>query len=461
MATALPEPLLNALSQLLAQRTGLNFPPERWGDLERGLAEAAPDLGMPDLASCAHWLLLAPLTRHMTEVLACHLSIGETYFMRERAALDAFGEQLLPQLLQMRAREKCLRLWSAGCSSGEEAYSIAILLDRWQAELEGWSITLLGTDFNPVALRKAARGIYGDWSFRDTPDWLRPDYFTQLPDGRYEIIPRIRERVTFSYLNLVDDIYPSLSNNTSAMDVVFCRNVLMYFTAARADEVVARLHHTLVDGGWLIVSPHEAFAGRHGLFEQVELGGAMLFRKHEKAAAAGKAAPPRLEVLQLHGSAAAAMQTPAAPAAQMNGNEAWHVLARRCADEGRLHEALAWCNAAIASDKMNPAHHYLHAAIQLEQGHYEAALQSLRRVLYLEPGFVLAHFTLGNLLQAQHNYREAWLSFNNAALLLQGLPPDEVLPHADGMTAGRLVEIIAALLQSMPPGEDLPAEAGA
>lgn len=474
MQATLPDALLSRLSEFVAIQTGLHFPPERWGDLERGIAAAAPDFNFPDVESCAQWLLAAPLTRHMNKVLASHLSVGETYFFREKQSLDILGEQVLPQLLQSRRQnERRLRIWSAGCSTGEEAYTIAILLDRLIPDLKEWNITILATDFNPKFLRKAAQGVYGEWSFRDAPGWLRERYFTNGKDGHFEIHPRIRKMVTFSYLNFAEDVYPSLSNNTSAMDVIFCRNVLMYFTARRAKQVAGNFYRALVDGGWLIVSPTETSHSLFSSFMPVEFPGAMLYRKMANAESKmqnpksriseyqvpqsfreTEAAPPSLPVTQTEPVVAVAdihvAQADQLPAPQPDERELPSRMARNCANQGRLDEALKWCEKAIAADKLNPAHQYLLATILQEQGRHDTAIQSLMRALYLDPDFVLAHFALGNLHQSQGRYRQAQRHFENVLALLRKHPPDETLPEADGLTAGRLAEIVTSLLESLP-----------
>ncbi|MHB1291120.1 MAG: CheR family methyltransferase [Sulfuricella sp.] len=485
MRPTLPHPLLSRLSEFLAAQTGLHFPEERWGDLERGIAAAVPDFDLADAESCARWLLSAPLTRHMNEVLASHLSVGETYFFREKQSLEILGEQILVQLLQSRRQnERRLRIWSAGCSTGEEAYTIAILLDRLIPDIKEWNITILATDFNPKFLRKAAQGVYGEWSFRDAPGWLRERYFTKSGDGHFEIHPRIRKMVTFSYLNFADDVYPSLSNNTSAMDVILCRNVLMYFTAQRAKQVAGNFYHALVDGGWLIVSPAEASHSLFSSFTPVEFPGAVLYRKMVNAALSVppnsnskqeesilwerppgrdklyrglEAAPTNAslsnENLNITPPDAATFPAPESiqkPATQPDGHETLSIMARSCANQGRLSEALEWCEKAIAADKLNPAHQYLLATILQEQGRHDIAIQSLMRALYLDPDFVLAHFGLGNLHQSQGRYRQARRYFANVLVLLHKHPPDETLPEADGLTAGRLVEIATSLLESLP-----------
>ena len=474
MRPTLSSPLLSQLSEFVATQTGLYFPQERWGDLERGIAAAAPDFNFPDRESCARWLLSAPLTRQMNEILASHLSVGETYFFREKQSLGIFEEHILPRLLQSRRQnERRLRIWSAGCSTGEEAYTIAILLDRLIPDLKEWNITILATDFNPKFLRKAAQGVYGEWSFRDAPVWLRERYFTQEKDGRFEILPRIRKMVTFSYLNFADDVYPSLLNNTSAMDVILCRNVLMYFTAQRAKQVVGNFYRAQVDGGWLIVSPVEASNTSLSSFTPVDFPGAVLYRKMVNAESQVRnlklcvsehqvtqsfreteAAPPSLPVAQTEPVVAVAdihvAQAEQLLSPQPDECEVPSRMARSCANQGRLSEALEWCEKAIAADKMNPAHHYLLATILQELGQHDIAIQSLMRALYLDPDFVLAHFSLGNLHQSQRRYRQAQRYFGNVLVMLRKHPQEEILPEADGLTAGRLVEIVTSLLASLP-----------
>src|SRR4030042_1729777 len=125
--------------------------------------------------------------------------------------------------------EKRLRFWSAGCSTGEEPFSLAILLDKLIPDLKDWNVTILATDINTGAIRKAEEGTYSDWSFRDNPPWFKEHYFEKVDGSHHRLLPRIRKIVTFWYLHLSEDHYPALQNNTNAMDFIFCRNVLMDF----------------------------------------------------------------------------------------------------------------------------------------------------------------------------------------------------------------------------------------
>lgn len=489
MPLALPDSLLSRLSDFLEAQMGLHFPRARWRDLERGIAAASRESGYAQAQAYSHWLLAAPLTRVQIEMLASHLTVGETYFFREKRSLDILEQQILPELIRARApSEKHLRIWSAGCCSGEEPYSIAMLLDRLIPDLEQWNVTILATDINPQFLRKAAQGVYGAWSFRETPGWLKERYFTKRQDGRFEIQPRIRRMVTFSYLNLADDDYPSPVNSTNAVDLILCRNVLMYFAQETTRKVVDKLQRSLVDGGWLITSPAETSTVLFSAFTTVEFPGAFLYRKmvacgppavavrpqsswygDDAAAAPAPAAlaPGRPAAFSLVRPAVApevlhqadglrATQTEAAHSREHAARDTPQRQARACADEGRLAEAVEWCDQAIAADKLNPAHYYLLAAICQEQGQSETAERSLGRALYLAPDFALAHFALGNLCLSGARQREARRHFGNALTLLRACPADALLPESDGLSAGRLVEIIAAVQASLPPAQQEP-----
>jgi chemotaxis protein methyltransferase CheR len=270
-------------------------------------------------------------------------------------------------------------------------------------------------------------------------------------------------------------VYPSLSNNTGAMDVIFCRNVLMYFTVQRAKQVTGNFYRALVEGGWLIVSPTETSNRLLSSFAPVEFPGAVLYRKKAGAESSPDGYMPfshkaemlsamEPEIADPAQSVSSSIPTNTAtffetqalpqkdvvPTPQGDEREMSSHMARSCANQGRLSEALEWCKKAIEADKMNPSHHYLFATILQEQGQHDIAIQSLTRALYLEPRFVLAHFSLGNLHQSQGRYREAQRHFANTQLLLCKHPQDEILPEADGLTAGRLIEIVTALQASLP-----------
>ena len=473
------------VSKLIAEHIGLHFPHERLADLQRGLAGAADELGFDDVAACADWLLSAPLTRTQLQVLANHLTIGETYFFRDKKTFDVLASRVLPELIHARrGREQRLRLWSAGCCSGEEAYSLAILLHQLLPDLADWHVTILATDINARFIRKAVAGSYGEWSFRDAPIGFKEGYFSRTDDGHYAIRPEIKKLVTFEHVNLVEDVYPSLATNTNAMDVIFCRNVLMYFTPEQTRKVIGNLHHALMEGGWLAVSPSEASQALFMQFVTLNCPGVILYQKGDAGRRANHvpwappataspppeatyappeappAPPPEMPPLVESGPAPRAVAASlyeqgrygeAAEtlldsfAGRAPGPDALSLLARALANQGRLADALAWCDRWIAADKTDAAGHYLRAVVLLEHGHQSDARGSLQRALYLEPNFVLAHFALGSLARSRDKHDEADKHFANTLDLLGRLQPYDVLPESDGLTAGRLTETITAM----------------
>ncbi len=498
MASTLPEPLLQQLSDFVARHLGLSFPAQRWPELERGLRSAAAESGAADVESWARQLAAAPPVRERLELLAGNLTIGETYFFRDKKVFETLARDILPPLIQARrGRDQHLRLWSAACCTGEEAYSLAILLRQMLPDLAEWNITLLATDINPHFLRKAAIGSYGPWSFRDAPPGFQDIYFHPAQKGRFQIAPEIQRMVRFASLNLATDNFPSLESETNAMDVIFCRNVLMYFTPIQLRKVVGKLHHSLVDGGWLAVSPSEVSQELFPQFVIRHFPGVIFFQKddhmtHRKAppwefpvqepppfvapvftpppawslptpiftppAPEPPPPPPPQEVtarvkaraLQaegLYGEAAAVLI--AAQETQPLASEDFSLLARALANQGQLADSLIWCDRWIAADKIDAAGHYLRATILSEQGLAEQARPSFQRALYLQPDFVLAHFALGNLARNLNRFEEAGKHFANALDLLKRHRPDDLLPESDGLTAGRLTETITAMISAV------------
>ncbi len=459
MKTTLDPDLLSRLCDFVSSRMALQFPRKRWGELESKVGAAAREFGHADRAEFIEWLISSTPSRKEIEILASHLTIGETYFWREPQVFEALEGQVLPELIRARRTgERRLRIWSAGCATGEEPYSIAIAVCRVLPARENWNITILATDINPLLLRRAAAGIYGGWSFRNTPHWLQESYFTLRKDGQHELSPEIRKMVTFAYLNLAEDLYPSPLNNTNAMDIIFCRNVLMYFAPERVRKIGGKMFHSLMPNGWLMVGVAELSQELFPQFEPIHSHGAIVYRRDDRASREDHRAPPPPP---LFCSAPPPVEMPAfvdfpipepraeaveAPAAGMPCTGVAEV--RALANRGLLAEALASCEKAIAADKVDPGLQYLCAVILLELDRKLEAVAALKRALYLDPDFVLAYFSLGNLLLRHEKGKAARKYFENVLSLLGGRRDDEILPESEGLTAGRLREIVCATLEA-------------
>jgi len=465
MDARLPDDLAAAVSEFVERRIGLHFPPQRWPDLSRGLRSAATELEFSDPAECARWLLAGPVRAEHVELLAAHLTIGETYFFRDPKAFEVLETKVLPELRAARQRGvRRLRIWSAGCCTGEEAYSIAISVHRALRDLHDWQVTILGTDINPRFLRKAAEGIYTSWSFRGVAERVRNEYFEEMAKGRFQVKASIRAMVAFTCVNLVEDVFPSLTNHTNAMDVIFCRNVLMYFRQERATKVADSLHHSLVDGGWLFASATEASQQLFAGFTAAKIPGVSVWRKLPRFVAPEfEGEPPESasgRVVLTEGETVSRRRPPVPARASEAGAKRFAgartdlpassgplEAARALANEGRLSEAFAACDRAVAADKLSAPAHYLRGLIAQEQGAGEEAVNSLRRALFLDPDFVVAHFALGHLYERLGRREEAVRCLENARHLLSGYDPAASLPESDGVTAGRMLAILSAMPQ--------------
>ena len=478
------------LTDYLKRHLGLSFPRKNWGDLERQISQSRAEFNFDDSEAFVDWLLLSePPTRNQIEILASYLTIGETYFFREKQTFEILEERILADLIKTRRQnERRLRIWSAGCCTGEEPYSIAILLSKMLPDLKDWNISILATDINPRFLHKASEGVYSKWSFRDCPQGVKEKYFRKAKEDRFEILPHIRKMVTFSYLNLVEDSYPSLSNCTNAMDVIFCRNVLMYFAPAQIDLTAGRFYRALLEGGCLIVSPVETALLNHSPFLAVRFQNSTFYKKEPLKAKKDPRAAKNIEIESLPclpppktakqrqlgklsrptrqaeaKKSKEAVQTPYDEAAILYRNGSYGEAEERLrrlmanggrnqetvvlftkvlANQGRIEEALRWCEEAVSADKCNPHLHYLLATILDEQKRFEEAGVSLKKALYLDRNFVLAHFALANLSLRAGKTADARKHFGNVTEILSGYKPDDVIPESEGITAGRLAEII-------------------
>lgn len=436
---------------LIAHAMGLEFPPSRTTDMKRGLAGAALEFGYADLDACLTWLLSAPLTAAQQQVLANHLTVGETYFFRDSQVWQVLRERLVPELIRSRrGRDQRLRVWSAGCCTGEEAYSLAILLHESLPDAENWRVTVLATDLNATFLRKADAGAYGQWSFRSAPDGFKERYFKRGADGRHVIAPKIRKMVTFSQLNLLGPGCPSPA--TDAMDLIFCRNVLMYFATEPMQQVIGKLHGALVPGGVLAVGPAEASHARFPQFVPLTFPNVTLYQKRGPGALPTAIVPPPPTPPPPTPAPppwSAPFAAPPQPEPEAEPAPTLHELAARAreyANQGELGAALSWCDRWLAADKLDPGGHYLRAVILLEQGAAAAARRSLQHAIYLRADYVQAHLALGNLARSGGRSAEATRHFRNALDQLSRYQPGDLIPEAEGLTAGGLAESITALI---------------
>lgn len=206
------------------------------------------------------------------------LTTNETYFFREEYQLKAFTDEIVPEICAARGAKEFnrrIRVWSAGCSTGEEPYTIAMLLLEMEC-LKDWSIEIIGTDISQRVLQHARRGIYGASAFRATDDYFRSKYFTAQPEGSYRVMDNVRKLVTISHLNLLDSTRMKM---LGSFDLVFCRNVIIYFDQAVKKKVVESFFQVLRESGYLLLGHSESLMNVTTLFSLRHFKNDMVYQK--------------------------------------------------------------------------------------------------------------------------------------------------------------------------------------
>lgn len=248
------------LIQLIHDRYGLVIHVDQAGALSRTLADACREFHCTP-EEYLQKLKVCPSSSPLVTYLIGGITVGETYFFRDRPQMDLLEKVLLPRLINRRRLEGnlSLRIWSTGCSTGEEIYTVAMMLHDLIKDLDRWDVQLLGTDINREALKKAAAGVYGKWSLRSIEDRYKAKYFLTR-DKLFELTPAIREMVRFDYLNLMDNTYPSPLNGTGEQDIILCRNVLIYFDNEPVRQIINKLKGCLAPDGNFIFGASDPIA---------------------------------------------------------------------------------------------------------------------------------------------------------------------------------------------------------
>lgn len=454
------------LRQLLRSRTGIVLQSYQLETLEEVVLGACRELGYRFPEEYVRALERADGHSPEMEYLVTRITVGESYFFRDEAQIRFIEQAWLPQVIaQKAAGDRTLRVWSAGCSAGQELYTLAILLMERLPEPRSWSLHLLGTDINTQSLAQAVTGRFTGWSLRATGEAVRTKYFERDGSDWYVVRRDLRELVRFSYLNLLEDSFPSMLTGTASMDLILCRNVFIYFDATLVGPIMEKFKASLVPGGYLLLGASDLAAEARPGLELQQWGDTFCFCRTEgfvggplaftppPAARADEPAPP-----------AAAGRGPCYPdVVELLRQERWDEVVRRVDDyqargvgDAQLsqHRAKALANLGLLEDAVRESersidlapldkHTYLiKALVLLELNQPDKAAEALRKAIFLEPGFVEAHFQLG-LLQLRLGERKAGMrSLSNALELAERLDPKRPVHNASGMVFGRLAEIL-------------------
>lgn len=434
--------------------TGLVFPESRVGALRTGVAKGMKRAGTGDPETYLSRLEVEPT---LLDDLVAEITVGETYFFRDAPQCRVIRDRVLPGLLHRRSRGP-LRIWSAGCATGEEAYTMAILHAEAGAPEPA---RIVGTDLSRPALARARRGRYGRWALRGlTPEEVAR-YFRPSGSG-FVLPPGLVGEVEFRYLNLAEDTYPSLASGISGMDLILCRNVLIYFDPETAAQVIRRLMDSLAPGGWLLLGASDPHPADPAPCEVVVTEAGLAYRRPEKGGPATRPGDITSASADLLTSLPALPWVPAGPRppepraaapadpAPSADLEAAVARVRSLANAGDLQAAGGACAAALDVHRTSAELTYLHGVLLVEAGRATEAAGALRACLYLDRTLAVAHLALGGALLRLGDTEGARRALRNAERLLASQPPDAQVPASDGERAGRLVAAARVKLALLP-----------
>lgn len=441
------------------------------------------------------------------EQLACELTVGESFFFRNEHHFRALREHVLPAVVADNADKREVRAWSAGCATGEEPYSLAIVMEQVLGDDPNWQVSILGSDLNREFLARARKAQYRLWSFRHTTVQENQAYFLREGES-FLLAPRFRDQVRFSYLNLVKDVYPSPLTGTLGLDLIVFRNVAIYLKPDLTEKIIERFRHALRPGGWLLLGEAEVSLASTNGFELRRIGHATFHQKPYSGDPSAIHSPTSMPVLadrpldpwrrQTSETTAAAPTTPlqAVPtfpdwlplpkraAVSTVAESAVHQIDRllaegrfddaecaietirdkkqrvkarlrltqrllTCASIARARQVLERC---LADEPLMIEAQLLQASFAEESGDVEKAERAYRRALYIDRNCPMAHFHFALVLQQKGDMTGARRSVKTTLKLIENEDPHEPVPYGEGMCFGRLKEMALTILDFLSCG---------
>ncbi len=486
MNQPLPNGLQAQFAELIVTRTGLHIPLRDIARLQEVIAGRMKCLHLSDARE--YYEILArdgSQSRREWEEFTGPLTTGESYFFRDQGQFALLRNRILPEIIERNRPRRSLRMWSAGCSTGEEPYSLAILVAELLPEYNNWDVFLLGTDLNRAAVEKARRGAYSAWSLRGLPQDLKTRYFRPCPHG-WELDAQVRSLARFRQGNLFQDAFPSKSLGIHDLDLIVCRNVFIYFDREAVSAVLQKFSQSLTEDGYLLTG-HTEVGGlppRHLhirrfpeslVYQRAMKTAAGLVDRQalapDGATARASARDPRPHSVH---DAGPVQRVPALatskrePLQQQTAlQEAEHLVqsgnyrlaiaklerllhrepgnlsaltlsAQAHASLGHYDEATRQCRQAMTADSLAVLPYYLLAHITEHQGDPETAKALFKKILYLDPAFTPAYLELGALYDREGDTDRARKMRSIALDFLQAMPPHTVVNAYGAMTAGEL-----------------------
>ncbi|MDT8443273.1 MAG: CheR family methyltransferase [Desulfuromonadales bacterium] len=492
---------LAGFKSFLLEHSGLHFSQHNHRILERGLMRRVQALRMESLSAYFAFLTATPDNYDEINKLLGLLTVGETSFFRYRSHREAVLNYVIPKLMEQNKSHGKLRFWSAGCSTGEEPYSLAIMLLENFPELVDWDIQILATDINKRALRQAREGLYGERSMRMMETVLRERYFEKV-NNHFLLTEHAKRMVRFDYLNLRTDPFPAVNNATCDIDMLLCRNVLIYFELETIRRIIEKFSQVLRPQGFLFMGHSETMQNVSDQFQRHHQNNAFFYQLKERTSIASGVTEsiPARNVSRAESVA----QVPAKIRSQSTLTtvvpsttalaESQKVVVRcpeqlyrdalfafdhekftesaklfeqileqqptnpkalvgkglLLANQGKNDEARICCARAIKANDLLPEAYLLRGLILDMEGLLERALVEYQKVLWLDPAFVMAHYLSAKVHGRLADTEKKLRSLRNTIRILEQAADQSQIPFSGGLSRGVFLEIVRHELTEIP-----------
>ena len=436
------------LADLLRQSAGLAFDQTRRESLAYSVAERMHVKGLDDVVD--YLVALAgddgPAER---QALLDEVTIPETHFFRNPPQIRALRKHVLPELLRQASATKRLRIWSAGCSTGEEPYTLAMLVRELLPSSADWDVRVIATDISTRALTAAREARYQERSFVMTdPLDLQRFFVLDAVAGGYVVRDEVRELVEFRHHNLVTEAVPF---EAGEVDLALCRNVTIYFDRDTTKRLMTRMHNSLRPGGYLFLGHAETLWQVTDAFSLISLGDAFVYRREVPGEERRTVLPDRRTENEPRPTKADRRRGPvdrragAGPVVPAQSEPDPLVSVRTALANGRHAEAADLAAEVAQAAPLRQEAHYLHGLALANLGNDADALVALRKATYLDATDGFAHFLLGGALERLGERVAAARCYRAAASTLGQRPLDAVAPELAGRSVAELADACTQL----------------
>ena len=436
----------------ISQETGIYFSHDRKQHLQMALDERLTKGDHKSYRDYYHFIQSHPLREAEIRHLIGLITVGETSFFRNGPHFEVLMNTILPEIVERKKKShKAIRIWSAGCSRGSEPYSIAIVLQEELPSLKDLDISIFATDINHQALALAQKGGYAFRDFSHMPEEYVRRYFHKS-GHQYQLVDQIKKYVKFGYHNLAKSSFdvPELRD----LDIIFCRNVTIYFDLQTTKRIVEQFYDCLSDGGYLFIGHAETLWQITDKYDLIEFPHAYIYKKTKEQMKTKKVIPfagvpgipsdafrLKQPVPNVSGEKNRILEDIDLKKTPSVRPQIKDRLARATllANHAQYEEAIKQLEGVLEQDSLCQEAYYLLGILYCNAGSYDQAVAQFRKVIYIDPGVVLAYFNLGNIYLHQKKIGQAKKEFKNVRSILEKRDPEDIVAFSDNFTADYLL----------------------